>query len=807
MRYPVTLFPTLIVCIGQFGARVGLRLKAILAQRPDAVQSLFPMVVIADLPLQELNRYTVPDYIPFPRWREEEYIAWEPAPEARSRKWVAQEFSSRTEALQERIEEKYRAMRDPNLHLQIGMQGFAVGTQVGMVQTRLVVIASLTEALGAGIAFSVGQMLQKIVQQQGPPGSPVIAFLNLASWEIEQHIAPAGTVYAALQELHNLMDSNQPLFARCYLMEAERENGTRVSRMEDEAEMVASFLGLLLISDLYHSEGLHNVVVNPPARMPHEAERRPTAYAFNAFCTAALVLPRQLLRIVMALRLGEEMFRIWLAQPEPDPHATDQWQQHFLSSRKFTVGDVKNRFLERLNEIPETDYLPHIVWERVPREKWSDAIASADSFCGRYRIPVVIEQLEYIKSEVLLPQFGASLRESVDSCVYDSLQGVKFARKALEELRKAIDAIVQQLEEVVTLSTSDLSSYRRELDIAVANAPAWFTPFLYLLLPTALLTACTISADWGTPIEATIAAVAWAGWLGVGSFTNWLHVTKIQRLRDEYWDAVRQKWLNYLRSMCDQLTLEFFREASSIVQQEISQMDALVDAIRTVQELFESAQTEVLEEDFISKMNLLTPEQMQRFYESHRPDASEQALQFIGNDLRTIGWRKSEPYRLGETLFTHTFALWNIFDAMSIEKTIATNVAAAEERLKRLRERLSVLLRLSRVWVEGDEQNRASVEVHERFLFALEDKKNTVLVDYINQPALQHVDVLSTTDPERVTWGLLWANFPLEILGLLPILQEEWERLPEQERLALYTVGEKKPTTSTIEPAADEGTD
>lgn len=807
MKHPVTLFPTLIVCIGHFGARVGLRLKAILAQRPPEIHALFPMFIIADCPLQDVNKYTVPDYIPLPRWREDEYIAWEPAPEIRPRHEVEQDFSSRTLVLQQRLEEKYTAMRDPNLHQQIGEHGFSVGAHVGMVQTHLVVVASLAEALGVGVAFSVGQLLRRIVEQQGPPGSPVVAFLDLTSWETPPSDVSAAATYDALQALRLLMDREQPLLSRCYLLEAERQNGTRLSRLEDEAEMVASFLGLLLVSDLYQNEGLYDVAFRSPAHIPSEANCYPGAYAFATFSTAALVLPRELLRIVMALRLGSEMFGVWLQQPQPDPRETDLWQQHFLSAKGFTVGTVKTRFLERLNEIPEPDYLPRITWERVPRERWADAIASADSFCGRYRIPVVVEQLAHIKRNVLLPQFEDLLKEAVDDLVYSSLKGVHFARKALEELRKAMEAIVQQLEEVITLSTPDLSSYRHELELAVANAPAWYTPFLYMLMPTALLTTSTISADWGSPVEEVIVGTAWAVWLGVGSFTNWYYNTKIGRLREEYWNAVRQKWLNYLRAMCDQLTLEFFREASVLVQQEIARLDNLLFSIQAVRDLFGSAQAEVLEEDFISKMNVLAPEQMRMLYESRRPDPSEQTLRFIGDDLRTIGWRQGTPDRLGETLFQHTFALWNIFQTMSVEGILANDVDAAQQRLTRLRERLSVLLRLPRGWVEGDEQNRTSVEVHERLLLALAETENTVLAQYLSQPAQQQVDLLNTADPERITWGMLWANFPVEILEALPILKRKWEQIQKQSRSASDTPSEENSLASTTEePASGEGT-
>lgn len=805
MRHAATLFPSLVICVGYFGARVGLRLKAILAQRPPEIHTLFPMLVIADCPLQELNRYTVPDYIPLPRWREDDYIAWEPAPENWGRQELFEQFFNRVPVLQQRIEEKYQAMRDPNLHLQLAEHGFAVGTQVGPLQTRLILVASLAEALGAGIVFLVGQLLQEIVRQHGPPGSPVIAFLNLTDWKTPPSGLSAGNAYDILQELHQLMDREQPLFSRCYLLEAERQNGTRLLRLEDEAEMVASLLGLLLMSDLYQNEGLYATALVPPTRVPSEAGCRPSVYAFNTFCTASLVLPRQLLRIVTAVRLGSEMFSIWLRQPPPDPRETDQWQQYFLSSNNFAVGTVKARFLERLNAIPETDYLPRIIWERVPRQKWSDAIASADSFCGRYRIPVVIDQLAHIKTNVLLPEFEVRLKEAVDALVYSSLGGVQFARKALEDLRKTLEATAEQMQEIVVLSTPDLSSYRFAFDETIANAPAWYSPFLYLFLPTALLTAGTFSADWGSPIEEVVVGTAWTVWFVVGAFTNWYYDTKIQRLREEYWDAVRQKWRNYLRAICDQLTLEFFREAAVLVQQEIARLDNLTFSIQTVRDLFDRVPAEVLEEDFISKMNVLTPEQIQALYEKHRPNPLEQTLQFIDGDLRTLGWRQGDPDRLGQTLFLHTFALWTIFETMSVEGVMASNILDAQEQLTQLRERLSVLLRLPRVWVVGDEQGRVSVEVHERLLLALADKENTVLAEYIGQPAQQQVDLLSTADAERVTWALLWANFPIEVLGVLPILREQREQWQQQEHVPADTDHEEASPTSAAEPIPDEG--
>lgn len=361
------IFPSVILGIGEQGRQVLLRLKGKLLSRHPELLRVFRLLLITDRPWQRVNEREVPNCIPCPRLEEGEVFCVEAPPAEVTRREMAERFAGRLEDLKDALERNLTAIRDPVAHLLLGAEGFQVGFQE-YIPVRLFLFGALTERMGNAAVFPTARLLRDWMDRDARPNSALLGVLSLAELEDGVTLEPAAqssrklpvneaNVYAALKEwLLYQRSSGSPLFDRSFWVDADMRNGARLSRCEDFAEAVSTFLYTLLLSELWSDETLRALVFQRPE----------DPSACSTFGVNSLMLPRDEIRISASLNLGANMANNILHAPKPSQQTLDNWIDAFLRQR-FDLQTVGERFRQLRDSISDGEYLPEIRWAHVER--------------------------------------------------------------------------------------------------------------------------------------------------------------------------------------------------------------------------------------------------------------------------------------------------------------------------------------------------------------------------------------------------------------------------------------------------------
>ncbi len=759
----MTLVPTLIVLIGEFGAEVGQRLKSALWSTHAPVRALFPLLLISERTLNTLNQHPLPAYIPMPKWEPQELFRWSADLQTTSLRARRRAFREHSKALQQAIENRLAPILSAPLRREIEALGWAVGTPDSL-PLRIVLVGSLTESLTQTTLVPIAQLARHILEERQAPGY-LLAVCDLASWTRNE------TLLCAYATLQTLRDTH--LLDRCYLIEGECPNGMRVSQPEDQAEAVALFLMALVHSTLYNRDALFRLIHKPPDRLSwssgNETEVR---CEFASFGVNGLVFPRRILRTLFALRLGTRLLETWQSAPKPEPIETDRECNSFLGER-FQKAGVRNYFEEQLRKVSEAEYLPTVYWERLRPTEWANAIASADAFCGQNRIRWITKQLEHAQDQ-LLGEFSDKLQTRIISLLREGAEGRAKVRPLLEALLKECEQVSRQMSERPPSIASDLSPYHQALQEAVGSTPKPIAPYLSLVPLSTLL----LSWLWLTPMAPAVPIIGTGavllGGLSVGGFTNWYFHTKCARLREEYWQAVRQKWHAYLQYQADYFTFRFFQRAVERVHIFLNAYERLERTLNTVKAEFERVQTEILEEQFVTRRVVHEKAEREALYDARKPDQRDTLTRFTQALFAENEWRDITAEELAQRLFEHAYASWHFFENYTLEQWAVENQQRASELFRSLRQELQPLLRVPTTWQHGAHTEQTVQAI----VLATQNGQTIFLRDQSGSP----YEPLYTNEQEHALWIVVRANFPMEMATQVAQWEQEWLKTDDSTR-------------------------
>lgn len=398
-----------------------------------------------------------------------------------------------------------------------------------------------------------------------------------------------------------------------------------------------------------------------------------------------------------------------------------------------------------------------------------------DAFAARSRIPQILEKFQALLATIQ-GEFVQVLQKEVDRIVCEQIDGLVFLETALPRLAKRFEQVAQEIREQMLTMVGDLSAYRDRLEKAITNAPLRSALYLHLALPTGLASYLlaaqfqTLSMQLGGTVAPCVA------WVAASELVNGYHETKVNRLREEYWQAVKQKWRTSFEIACQRLTMDFYETQRTIIGEEQKRVHSLFSYLTDLEALFRRLAESTLEEGLVSRQNILTADEADALYREQNFQPAEEARVFLQERLSEGGWRAADLQALEKAVFETAFNRCEKVCDFTLEEYVmrTDKLSSAQEQLEGLRLALSPLL-------------RCSLLSSSRVVLAMDDPAGILFADDLNRRP-ERPTRLQTGDALRLTWLELVTGFGLQELSFVRSWQQAYRQLTDEGRASAHGV-------------------
>jgi hypothetical protein len=782
-RLGITVSPSMVIGLGEFGLRIVERVRAELIEVEPKLELITGFVAVRGVGEGRIEASPLTDS-PI----EGECVDM-PRREA---------FQAFKEALPQVQAQVHEALRKVRLHQSL----VAVRKRPEEVGLYVYIVADLREGIPSGVILPLSYQVHGLLADQ--PYHSVVGLLSIANFSppLEQSRERA-MLYAALKELDYFMRMpyakasvnelmgfpvSGPPLNRCYLFDVTKEDGSLVEGPEELRSAMSCFLLALLISSFEEEVG----------KRLHRLSLVERGGFYSSGGVAVLSYPVDKATIWCAAKLGKDFIEEQLLRPS-------RLNLSALNEEGERVGEealsLKKWTEELINGIPArmTGERLHIELEvdrpnfgQIAKEDWADRIASFDSLFGTHRFPLYWRKLEENASQ-LHERVISRLSEALDSALTEARlypSGIPGARKILEKLEETLAKRKEELEQYRVDFPLDPAGDLRALEEAALNFP----PFLALLARLLLLCVLEVYLALpfllllGFPLLFSLPFLLPLCLLTVAGGLYWFKREDdilIQK-RERCMENVGRKYSAMLESRAIAEIKEIIQEIEGWIEEMRAKLDDLWRELEEARDKLHQA----MEASFAAKepfvRSAVGEDVLRDFYLRFAPPKEALLSSLLEEEGLLDNWKDLKEETIREKLLSFgKKAFRGPLREVSLDQILRERTPPSpEERLRPLLDLAVPLLKFSLAGL-GEGLSAWSGD-----FIALEDLSSSVLKSFISKE-LREVEPSSTGDRYHLFLCRTKHLLPLISIGtVVRLLKEPYQKMDEKERRVLHLFDE-----------------